>query len=103
MKPRLLKRTDFPIAGKNIAAICGSGNRAPQRDHPVKTIIRISGRRRDIPGPPKRHGADAPGPRTRADLCPALVITEAEVTELFDRFERGLAKTLVWAKAQKQV
>ncbi|HEY0266778.1 MAG TPA: aminotransferase [Rhizomicrobium sp.] len=36
----------------------------------------------------------------RIALCPPLVITEAEIGELFDRFERGLNKTLDWAKAQ---
>lgn len=33
----------------------------------------------------------------RIALCPPLVITEAEIDELFDRFERGLAKGLDWA------
>jgi 4-aminobutyrate--pyruvate transaminase len=36
----------------------------------------------------------------RIAVCPPLVITEAEVNELFDRFARGLEKTLAWAKAQ---
>ncbi len=36
----------------------------------------------------------------RIALCPPLVITEAEIGELFDRFERGLNKTLDWAKAE---
>ena len=37
----------------------------------------------------------------RIALCPPLVISEAEIKELFDRFERGLNKTLDWAKAEK--
>ena len=37
----------------------------------------------------------------RIALCPPLVINEAEIGELFDRFERGLNKTLDWAKAEK--
>jgi 4-aminobutyrate--pyruvate transaminase len=37
----------------------------------------------------------------RIALCPPLVINEAEITELFDRFERGLNRTLDWAKAEK--
>lgn len=37
----------------------------------------------------------------RIALCPPLVISEAEINELFDRFERGLNKTLDWAKAEK--
>jgi len=36
----------------------------------------------------------------RIAVCPPLVIAEAEVNELFDRFERGLARTLDWAKTQ---
>jgi 4-aminobutyrate--pyruvate transaminase len=39
----------------------------------------------------------------RIALCPPLVISEAEVGELFDRFERGLNKTLDWAKREKLV
>ncbi len=39
----------------------------------------------------------------RIAVCPPLVITQAEVNELFDRFERGLARTLDWAKQQKLV
>ena len=37
----------------------------------------------------------------RIALCPPLVISEAEITELFDRFERGLNKTLDWVRAEK--
>jgi 4-aminobutyrate--pyruvate transaminase len=37
----------------------------------------------------------------RIALCPPLVINEAEIGELFDRLERGLNKTLDWAKAEK--
>ena len=36
----------------------------------------------------------------RIALCPPLVITEAEIDELFDRFERGLAKGFDWAKKE---
>jgi 4-aminobutyrate--pyruvate transaminase len=39
----------------------------------------------------------------RIAVCPPLVITQAEVNELFDRFERGLAKTLDWARGEKLV
>jgi 4-aminobutyrate---pyruvate transaminase len=34
----------------------------------------------------------------RIALCPPLVITEAEIDEMFDRFEKGLDKGLDWAK-----
>ncbi len=37
----------------------------------------------------------------RIALCPPLVISEAEIDELFDRFERALNKTLDWVKAEK--
>jgi len=36
----------------------------------------------------------------RIALCPPLIIDEAEIDELFDRFERGLAKGLEWAKKE---
>jgi 4-aminobutyrate--pyruvate transaminase len=36
----------------------------------------------------------------RIALCPPLIITQAEIGELFDRFERGLDRTLDWAKGE---
>ncbi len=36
----------------------------------------------------------------RIAVCPPLVITDAEIHELFDRLERGLNKTLDWVKAE---
>ncbi|HEY4124718.1 MAG TPA: aminotransferase [Rhizomicrobium sp.] len=39
----------------------------------------------------------------RVAFCPPLVITEAEIDELFDRFDRGLAKGLDWAKREKLI
>ena len=44
-----------------------------------------------------------PLPSDRFAICPPLVISEAEIEELFDRLERALAKTLDWAKAEKLV
>jgi 4-aminobutyrate--pyruvate transaminase len=44
-----------------------------------------------------------PLPDNRFALCPPLVISEAEIGELFDRLERGLARTLDWAKAEKLI
>ena len=39
----------------------------------------------------------------RIALCPPLVIDEAEIDELFDRFERALAKGLDWATREKLI
>jgi 4-aminobutyrate--pyruvate transaminase len=39
----------------------------------------------------------------RLAFCPPLVIDEAETNELFDRFERALAKGLDWAAREKLV
>ncbi|MBL6853044.1 MAG: aminotransferase class III-fold pyridoxal phosphate-dependent enzyme [Alphaproteobacteria bacterium] len=39
----------------------------------------------------------------RVALCPPLVITEAEINELFDRLERALAKSLDWAAKEKLI
>jgi 4-aminobutyrate--pyruvate transaminase len=36
----------------------------------------------------------------RIALCPPLVITESEIDELFDRFERGLNRTLDWVRSE---
>ena len=39
----------------------------------------------------------------RIAFCPPLVITEAEIGELFDRFERALQKSLDWATKEKLI
>ena len=39
----------------------------------------------------------------RVALCPPLVITEAEIGDLFDRLERALAKALDWAVREKLI
>jgi 4-aminobutyrate--pyruvate transaminase len=44
-----------------------------------------------------------PLPSDRFALCPPLVISEAEIGELFDRLERAFAKLLNWVKAEKPV
>jgi 4-aminobutyrate--pyruvate transaminase len=36
----------------------------------------------------------------RIAFCPPLVISESEIDEMFDRFTRGLDKTLAWVKAE---
>lgn len=36
----------------------------------------------------------------RVAFCPPLVISEAEIDEMFDRYERALGKTLDWVKAE---
>ncbi len=36
----------------------------------------------------------------RLAFCPPLVITEPEIDELFDRFERGLNRGLDWARTE---
>jgi 4-aminobutyrate--pyruvate transaminase len=41
-----------------------------------------------------------PLPSDRIALCPPLVINEAEIHELFDRFTRGLDRTLDWVRAE---
>ncbi len=39
----------------------------------------------------------------RIAFCPPLVISEAEIGELFDRFERALKKSLDWATKEKLI
>ena len=39
----------------------------------------------------------------RVAFCPPLVISEAEISELFDRFERALKKSLDWATKEKLI
>jgi len=36
----------------------------------------------------------------RIAFCPPLVITEADITELFDRFDRALNRGLDWVKKE---
>ncbi len=44
-----------------------------------------------------------PLPGDRFALCPPLIISEAEIHELFDRLDRALARTLDWARAGKLI
>ena len=39
----------------------------------------------------------------RIALCPPLVISEAEIDELFDRLERGLDRTLDWVRKRRHL
>ena len=39
----------------------------------------------------------------RIALCPPLVISEAEIHEMFDRLTRALDKTLDWVRAEKLI
>lgn len=39
----------------------------------------------------------------RVCFCPPLIITESEIDEMFDRVERGFARGLQWAKAEKLI
>jgi 4-aminobutyrate--pyruvate transaminase len=36
-------------------------------------------------------------------LCPPLIITEAQIHEMFDRLANALERTRVWAKAQGHI
>ena len=36
----------------------------------------------------------------RVAFCPPLIITEAEINEMFDRFVRALDKTQAWLRTQ---
>ena len=42
-----------------------------------------------------------PLPTDRIALCPPLIISEAEINELFDRLARALDATADWAKREK--
>ena len=42
-----------------------------------------------------------PLPTDRIAICPPLIITEAEIVDLFDRLTRALDATADWAKREK--
>ena len=42
-------------------------------------------------------------PSDRFAICPPLIITEAEIGELFDRLERAFAKLQNWVTAEKLI
>lgn len=39
----------------------------------------------------------------RVAFCPPLIISEDDINEMFDRYERALAKTLAWVKAEGMI
>jgi 4-aminobutyrate--pyruvate transaminase len=98
---RLKKLADHPLVGEaNGVGLIGAvelvaGKGAKTAFDPAKgvaaTIVRFSEEEGLIVRPLLGD---------RIAFCPPLVITEAEIDELFDRFERALAKGLDWAKGQ---
>ncbi|MBD1552136.1 aspartate aminotransferase family protein [Pseudomonas typographi] len=49
------------------------------------------------------HGVITRGLGDTLSLCPALIIDEAQIDDLFARIERALDDTLVWARAEQGV
>jgi 4-aminobutyrate---pyruvate transaminase len=101
---RLARVADHPLVGeaKGVGLIAGVELVA---DKATKTSFDPAG------GVAQKLGSFAeeaglivrPLPSDRFAICPPLVISEAEIGELFDRLERALAKTLDWAKTEKLI
>jgi 4-aminobutyrate--pyruvate transaminase len=70
----------------------GQGDQGPVRGQ--------EGRRRQIGGLRAGRGLITRAMGDRVAFCPPLIINEAEIEEMFDRYERALDKTLNWVKAE---
>jgi 4-aminobutyrate--pyruvate transaminase len=98
---RLKKLLDHPLVGVAdgvglIGAIeLVADKKAKTAFDPTKTVAATIGRFCEEEGLIVR-----PLLGDRIAFCPPLVITEAEIDELFDRFDRAMAKGLDWVKAQ---
>ena len=99
---RLRALSAHPLVGEAvgiglIGAIELSANKGrKQRFEPTKQVGAQMGRFCEAEGLIVRSFLD-----DRIAFCPPLVINEAEIGELFDRFERALAKGLDWAAKEK--
>jgi 4-aminobutyrate--pyruvate transaminase len=99
---RLRDLTDHPLVGEaNGVGLIGAiemvaDKKTKKNFEPSKLVGAMCGRFCEQEGVIVR-----PLVNDRIALCPPLVISEAEVGELFDRFERGLNKTLDWARREK--
>ena len=94
---RLEKIADHPLVGE--VRFCGlvGGCRAGRRQGDEALLRSEAGRRRaDSPSSAKDHGAILRALGDTIAFCPPMIITEAELNELFDRFEMALADTEAW-------
>lgn len=98
---RLARLADHPLVGeaRGVGLIGGieivADKKTKQSFEPVKTAAAQIAKLIENEGVISR-----PLVGDRIALCPPLVIEEAEINELFDRFERGLAKALDWARRE---
>jgi hypothetical protein len=60
---------------------------------PADAIAAHAGKRAQVHGVVTRALGD------NYSLCPPLIITEAQINDMFDRSERALADTYTWARA----
>jgi len=99
---RLHALSEHPMVGEAvgiglIGAIEFSANKAKKQSfEPARMVAAQVGRYCEAEGLIVR-----PLLGDRIAVCPPLVIDEAEIGELFDRFERALAKGLDWATREK--
>ncbi|HVZ68793.1 MAG TPA: aminotransferase [Rhizomicrobium sp.] len=98
---RLKKLLDHPLVGdaNSVGLIGGieivAGKKTKASFDPAKAVAAAIGRFCEEEGLIVR-----PLLGDRIAFCPPLVITESDIEELFDRFDRALAKGLDWVKSQ---
>jgi 4-aminobutyrate--pyruvate transaminase len=101
---RLHQLAEHPLVGEAVgvgligAVELVADKRKKQSFEPAKQVAVTVGRFAEAEGLITR-----PLMGDRIAFCPPLVINEEEIGELFDRFERALAKGLDWAKREKLV
>ena len=96
--PARLKRIgEHPLVGETVAVgLIGAAELVA--DKKTKRSFDPEERRRRAirPNSLEGHGAILRALGDRIAFCPPMVITEAELNELFDRFELALADTEAW-------
>ena len=99
---RLKKLAEHPLVGETqgVGLIGGIEIVADKSDQD-ELRTRQSRSRRPSRSSSRRKGSScAPMLGDRIAICPPLVIVEAEIDELFDRLEKGLAKGVEWARKE---
>ena len=98
---RISALADHPLVGEAVVAgLVGAVELTPDKQarsnfDPAKAVGAMVGRFAEEEGVIVR-----PLMGDRIAFCPPLVITEADITELFDRFERALNRGLDWVKKE---
>ena len=88
---------EHPLVGETVSVgLIGAAELVADKKTKRSLRSQARGRRGNWQSSSRGHGAILRALGDRIAFCPPMIITEAELNELFDRFEMGLADTEAW-------